>query len=673
MKTMKLLLLLFLFPFVASAQTITVNCTGDASHDTAAFTAIKTTQGATNSATIKLPHKINPSQRCKVNALTLTSNLALDNTDGSGIDQLAGLTVQGPIISSAKQLFFGVGVVSLSGNKSLGRIYPQWWGAVGDGTTDDRTAIQAAMTAAGTVSGGNVHFPATASGYLVTGSVRPASNTTISGDGYGSQILCPAVGWLAVATTNMGIINIDGKTNVTITNLRIHGTKTAPIDVPNDNGFPRSAHTPKLIYIQGGFGTGDVDGLNIHSNWLDNSAWEGIWTGGYAVNILYARVVNNHFFDINGPSALTGNWDKSLIANNQFKDCPLAIGITGSHTTITGNQIYGATSQGIGVGEIGNSGYAEVSGNTIQISPTTLATWHGIFVIGASTNGIINITGNVVQVTDSLGKAGGGGIVVSHGGVIDVNSNSVQGNGALYAYAAEIDIDTSLSFRGNTATLTAESATGNQSRGFVATCSANTLTLQSSNNKVVGMTRANSNYAYDYRSGGGSIVVTMAADVKSDGYMNIGGIIYETPAAGDVDVTDNVPLFLSSDLTKQDSFTVHAEVGMLTFGTNWFLEVASGAIDISGSAASRVKRRTRIKVGTEGTAATDDLDTINGGQDGDILIVSSFVDGQATTLKNNTGNLKIGADFTLATTADRILLMYDSGLSKWVQISRSTN
>lgn len=69
------------------------------------------------------------------------------------------------------------------------------YGAVGDGVTDDTAAIQAAVTAA-IALGGEVFFPPTTSGYLITDDIvcDPGNNgvVAIRGTGYGSTILCGA-------------------------------------------------------------------------------------------------------------------------------------------------------------------------------------------------------------------------------------------------------------------------------------------------------------------------------------------------------------------------------------------------------------------------------------------------------------------------------------------------
>ena len=95
--------------------------------------------------------------------------------------------------------------------------------------------------------------------------------------------------------------------------------------------------------------------------------------------------------------------------------------------------------------------------------------------------------------------------------------------------------------------------------------------------------------------------------------------------------------------------------------------VASGAITISGSPLEKF-----ISVDTEAAAATDDLDTINGGRKGQIIIVQGpFSTGtRDVTLKSGTGNLFLDGDFRLNTTTSRIVLI-NTGNSQWHEINRT--
>lgn len=90
--------------------------------------------------------------------------------------------------------------------------------------------------------------------------------------------------------------------------------------------------------------------------------------------------------------------------------------------------------------------------------------------------------------------------------------------------------------------------------------------------------------------------------------------------------------------------------------------ISSGVITITHSNHS---------VATEGGAGTDDLDTINGGVTGQVLILRAGNSSNDVVAKDGTGNLRLSADFTLTHAQDRIVLLYDG--TNWVELSRSDN
>ncbi len=104
--------------------------------------------------------------------------------------------------------------------------------------------------------------------------------------------------------------------------------------------------------------------------------------------------------------------------------------------------------------------------------------------------------------------------------------------------------------------------------------------------------------------------------------------------------------------------------GMTRLGPNTELTIASGAITVTGS---------YHHVDTESDAATDDLDTINGGTVGDILILRAANGTRDIVLKDGTGNLRLNGDFTMNNLDDHIMLIFSSGGSLWCEISRSDN
>lgn len=104
--------------------------------------------------------------------------------------------------------------------------------------------------------------------------------------------------------------------------------------------------------------------------------------------------------------------------------------------------------------------------------------------------------------------------------------------------------------------------------------------------------------------------------------------------------------------------------GFLGIGPPVDYTVASGAITVTGSNA---------RVTTEAAAATDDLDTINGGSDGDLLFIQSANSNRDVTLKDGTGNLRLAGDFTLGTANTTHILLKNYLASVWIEVSRSNN
>jgi len=87
------------------------------------------------------------------------------------------------------------------------------------------------------------------------------------------------------------------------------------------------------------------------------------------------------------------------------------------------------------------------------------------------------------------------------------------------------------------------------------------------------------------------------------------------------------------------------------------LTIASGVVTATHQAH---------KIDTEGGAASDDLDTINGGAFGDVLTISAAV-GVTVVAKNGTGNLTLGADRSLNEAGDTLVLRkYADG--NWHQV-----
>ena len=92
--------------------------------------------------------------------------------------------------------------------------------------------------------------------------------------------------------------------------------------------------------------------------------------------------------------------------------------------------------------------------------------------------------------------------------------------------------------------------------------------------------------------------------------------------------------------------------------------IATGVITIPASPTSN-----NYVTDTQSSAATDDLDTISGGTDGDIIILSATSDARDVVVKNSTGNIRCNGDRLLNNSLDTIILQLVG--SVWVEIGFS--
>jgi hypothetical protein len=99
----------------------------------------------------------------------------------------------------------------------------------------------------------------------------------------------------------------------------------------------------------------------------------------------------------------------------------------------------------------------------------------------------------------------------------------------------------------------------------------------------------------------------------------------------------------------------------------------SGAVQTISGGVLTLGDDSVVYVDTEAAAASDDLDTINTGEDGRIIILRASVSARTVVCKDGTGNMKLAGDFTMDNREDSITLRYDSAISAWIEVSRSDN
>ena len=122
-------------------------------------------------------------------AIIIPANVRLEIEPGALLAKGTGsptLTINGTVDEDIRQIFSGWAVGNVTFGKAQ-KVYPEWWGALGDGSTDDSTAINsaiAAMTNGGVVSFGPLTY---------MGNVVLYSNITLQGSGiYKTVLKAPA-------------------------------------------------------------------------------------------------------------------------------------------------------------------------------------------------------------------------------------------------------------------------------------------------------------------------------------------------------------------------------------------------------------------------------------------------------------------------------------------------
>jgi hypothetical protein len=99
--------------------------------------------------------------------------------------------------------------------------------------------------------------------------------------------------------------------------------------------------------------------------------------------------------------------------------------------------------------------------------------------------------------------------------------------------------------------------------------------------------------------------------------------------------------------------------GKLNLGPALPLTMVAGVVTITGSYHSIF------------TAATANLNSINGGVEGDLLVIRPSAGSGDISARDNTGNLRLAGNFTLSDPADTMVLLFDG--ANWIELARANN
>jgi parallel beta-helix repeat protein len=274
------------------------------------------------------------------------------------------------------------------------------FGATGNGTTDDRAAIQAALNASL-----SVYFPTPSVSYYISDSVTPQGNALVYGDGLSTHIQVPD------GTVNCFYVN--GTSGVIVRDLKI-STKSQTSSMAYKSGVLINNSTNCLVenvfmFNMGYWGVCLYDSSNCIVRNCRFATWFG--TSQDSAGIAVYNNSNNNLID--------GNYCLASSDHGIFVQDPYS-GATPTGNSIVNNHVANAKADGIIV--YVTTAYDTqtlISGNRIyDILGTALAglSGHGIYIQSSGgaivanntlTNCCINTTNFETQVVAAIGVATG--------------------------------------------------------------------------------------------------------------------------------------------------------------------------------------------------------------------------------------------------------------------------
>jgi hypothetical protein len=309
-------------------------------------------------------------------------------------------------------------------------------GAKGDGATDDRAAIQAALTAAGNAGGGLVKIPASPSSYLVSSTLTVPANVWVEGDGQGATTVrinsatldlfrlgaytgaggytCGGVRDMQLASsvprTAGDIIGVDGCADGDLSHLLFNiassSTGGNSIDITANGHTVSYLFVHNIVILQGGSGSAILI-KGPGGNYLRDINMTGDGTNGTGITVnnsggdFWMEVEIDHF----GIGVLVNPGTGQLVENENMV-----------HVQTDSNNQYGFQYAPSGAGVIQQMSCQNCWAATNGVAS---ANGRGIYILGGSKYTFSN---------PQVGNNGGNGIEIAGGSYIDIENGWSCGN-----------------------------------------------------------------------------------------------------------------------------------------------------------------------------------------------------------------------------------------------------
>jgi len=208
------------------------------------------------------------------------------------------------------------------------------FGAVGDGTTDDTAAIQAAINAVNAAGGGTVLFPDPSPDYRITAPISLFSFVTLQGQSKSTRIFRDFVNGFAL----VGI----QKSQVIIDSLYIYSTTPSITSPSGGIAFQEGAYNVVTNV--------DVVGMRQYGVWMYDSSYNTIdncrfqgWIGAYQQDSCDIAVLNQSNWNTISNNKCDGGGDHGILVQDTYA------GAQPTGNKILGNTVTAHTAYGIAI------------------------------------------------------------------------------------------------------------------------------------------------------------------------------------------------------------------------------------------------------------------------------------------------------------------------------------
>lgn len=358
------------------------------------------------------------------NNLTLTAPLRIEN--GGMIETGSHtLTINGPFSCALRQCFDTQVSKVIFGN-NVAEVYPQWFGAVPDGTTDCSDALNFSLASIA-VEGGTVSLP---TGDYACADIININGSSITLKGNNSSIICDAA--------QFGF-EVDGTSSTQIENILIEDLKFFQLDTASVSGSQQAIqfnHVNKVrvknCYVQD-WAVGFKFNSNCQHIWVEDCYFDNIGEGGVGGIAIY----------VEGEDGAVGfSNDHVHILNNYVNGCIYGCEVKFVNSfVISGNIVENTTGDKyaiLGIKDTGSGTEDRSHRGIISDNIVRNCTGEGIFAKGIN----IIVADNYVENTSNLGFHLAGANMVMTGNIgfecyaaasIVYDSDATVGAGSLSA------------------------------------------------------------------------------------------------------------------------------------------------------------------------------------------------------------------------------------------------